>query len=133
MISSYDEYLTMPRAMSIEKMISIHRHLVEEVAGDQNSIEFYDELVESCIKYAKIRAEWGTMDREQKMEKDPARTSLHNDVVLQVNILARYLRQTGKLALWRDELGNEEEDRIFRKVIGDFACFIAFVNGICAR
>lgn len=123
----------MPRAMNIEKMISVHRKLVEEVGSDPEAIELYDELVESANEYAAIRAEWDTMDREQKIEKDPARTSLHNDVILHINILTRYLRKAGKPALWRDELGNEEEDRIWRKVLGDFACFIAFVSGICSR
>lgn len=133
MINTYDKYLSMPRAMTVEKMISIHRQITEEAESDPDAIELYGELVEAAVKYAAIRAEWGMMDREQKMEKAPVRTSRHNNVILQANVLARYLRQTGKPALWRNELGNEEEDCVFRKVIGDFACFIAFVNGICAR
>lgn len=67
------------------------------------------------------------------MEKDLLRTSLHNDVILQVNVLVRYLRQAGKPALWRDELGDEKADLTRRKVIGDFACYLVFVNGLCAR
>lgn len=73
------------------------------------------------------------MSREEKMEKNPLRTSLHNAVILQVNVLAKYMRQVGKPALWRDLLGDEEKDPNYRKVIGDFACFLAFINGLCAR
>ncbi|MDO5139220.1 MAG: hypothetical protein Q4D71_12285, partial [Oscillospiraceae bacterium] len=71
--------------------------------------------------------------REEKMEKDPLRTALHNDVIIKTNMLARYLRKAGKPALWRNELGDEEADSMCRKVIGDFACYLAFVSGLCAR
>lgn len=120
-------------AMAVEKMSSIHRQIAEESEGDHDAIDLYDELIVAAIKYAAIRAEWAVMGREEKMEKDPLRTSLHNDVILQTNMLARYLRQTGKPALWRDLLGDEKADPMCRKVIGDFACYLAFVNGICAR
>lgn len=48
-------------------------------------------------------------------------------------MLARYLKQQGKTAAWRDELGYEEDDPYNRKAIGDFACYLAFVNGINAE
>ena len=46
---------------------------------------------------------------------------------------ARYLKQQGRTAAWRDELGYEEDDPYNRKAIGDFACYLAVVNGINAR
>ena len=132
-MTTYDEYLSMPKAMPIEKMVYIHRLIAEEIGNDPDAVELYNELLEAAIEYATIRTKWATLSREEKMEKDPYRTSLHNDVILQINILARYLRQVGKPALWRDEMGDEEADPMCRKVIGDFACFLAFVNGLCAR
>ena len=132
-MTTYDEYLSMPKAMPVEKMISIHQQIAEEIEKDPDAIDLYGELIAAAIKYATIRAKWSVMSREEKMEKDPYRTSLHNDVILQINILARYLRQVGKPALWRDELGDEEADPMCRKTLGDFACYLAFVNGLCAR
>ena len=132
-MNTYDEYLSMPKAMPIEKMDSIHRQIVDETDNAPDAIALYEELVAAAIKYSAIRAEWALMSREEKMEKDPLRTSLHNAVILQVNVLARYMRQVGKPALWRDLLGDEEKDPNYRKVIGDFACFLAFINGLCAR
>ena len=73
---------------------------------------------------------WNT---EQKMEQDPGRTSCHDSVIVRFNQLARYLQSHGKAAAWRDTLGYEEEDRYFRKRIGDFACYLAFVNSLLAR
>ena len=133
MFSTYEEYVTMPQAITIEKMISLHGQIAEETDLVPDAIDLYNELIEAAVKYATIRAKWNTMSREEKMEKDPLRTSLHNAVILQTNILARYLRKAGKPTLWREALGDEEADPMCRKVIGDFACYLAFVNGLCAR
>lgn len=67
------------------------------------------------------------------MDTDSLRTSHHNSVIIRFNMLARYLRMQGKKAEWRDKLGNDEENRYYRKTIGDFGCYIVFVNSICAR
>ena len=126
-------YLSMPKAMPMNKMASIHQQIAEEIGNDLDAIDLYGELIAAAIKYATIRAKWSVMSREEKMEKDPYRTSLHNDVILQINILARYLRKAEKPASWRDLLGDETADPMCRKVIGDFACYLVFVNGLCAR
>lgn len=39
----------------------------------------------------------------------------------------------GKDTSWREKLGYEKEDVYNRKVIGDFACYIVFVNSLNAR
>ena len=36
-------------------------------------------------------------------------------------------------ASWRDALGDEKETKHGRKTIGDFACYLVFMNSICAR
>lgn len=36
-------------------------------------------------------------------------------------------------ASWRDALGDEKENKYGRKTIGDFACYLVFMNSICAR
>ena len=71
--------------------------------------------------------------REEKISQDESRTACHNSLIVKFNMLARYLKMQGREAAWRDELGYEEDDRYYRKRIGDFGCFIAFINGINAR
>lgn len=39
----------------------------------------------------------------------------------------------GKPAGWRDVLGDEQENPGCRKRIGDFACYLVFVNALLAR
>ena len=86
-----------------------------------------------ATRYAAIRTNWLLFSREEKNEQDSGRTSCHNSVITHFNMLACYLKQQGKTAAWRNELGYEEDDLYNRKAIGDFACYFAFVNGINAR
>lgn len=133
MINSYKEYLTTVKALSIEQMQQIHERMIEEVSSDADAMELYDELIAVATRYAEMRAKWLLMEREEKMEKDSLRTSYHNSVILHFNMLARYLKSQGKDVVWRDMLGYEEEDGYNRKSIGDFACYLVFLNSINAR
>lgn len=56
-----------------------------------------------------------------------------NNVILHFNMIARYLKMQGKEVQWREQLGDEKVDKAVRKGIGDFGCYIIFVNSICAR
>lgn len=132
-MNTYEEYLSLEKALPVDQMETIHAAIIEESENDPDARELYEEFVSACIKYAAIRAEWGIMSKEEKMDKDPYRTSCHDMVILHANMLARYLRNIGKKVVWRDKLGNEEEDRIYRKVIGDFACYVAFITAINSR
>ena len=130
---SYEDYLSSEKVLTTDQMEGIHKDILQSLQNDQDALDLYGDLVSASVKYAEIRAEWSLMSREQKMDKDPLRTALHNSVIIQVNMLARYLAQIGRSTPWRNLLGNEEEDRIYRKTIGDFACYFAFVNAICSR
>lgn len=133
MLSRYEDYLKENRSLTIEQMIKLHGELIEEMGTDSDALELYDELIAAATSYAEMRAGWYQMNRAERMDKDSLRTSHHNSVIIHFNMLARYLKMQGKSAEWRDELGCEEEDGYNRKRIGDFACYIVFVNSICAR
>ena len=133
MMYSYDNYLNEPYALDFDQMKSLHSELLDEIGNDPDALELYDDLIDVATKYAAIRSRWLRMPREEKMDTDSLRTSHHNSVIIHFNMLARYLRMQGKKAEWRDELGNDEENRYYRKTIGDFGCYIVFVNSICAR
>ena len=51
-------------------------------------------------------------------------------MIFHLNILSRYLAAKGKDISWRGELGDEKENR---KKIGDFACYVALMEGLDAR
>ncbi|MCD8075726.1 MAG: hypothetical protein LUF27_11995 [Lachnospiraceae bacterium] len=106
--------------------------MADEIGNDPDALENYADLLKAANKYANIRASWPMLDVEEKMEKDPGRTSAHDSVITHVNLMARLLRSMGKPAAWRDVFG-DEKDPYNRKAIGDFACYLAFVTGINAR
>lgn len=133
MVCTYEEYLKQSKAITFEKMQTIHTEMLAEIGADVEALELYNELMKVAARYATIRANWLLLSREEKNEQDSGRTSCHNSVITHFNMLARYLKQQGKTAAWRDELGYEEDDPYNRKAIGDFACYLAFVNGVNAR
>lgn len=133
MFYSYEDYLSNIKTISIEEMHALHKEILMEIQADDGAKEIYEELLATVNRYASIRAEWPLLGREEKMEKDSGRTSCHNSVITHLNMLARYLRRQGEDAEWREKLGYEEDDKYNRKKIGDFACYLAFVNGINSR
>ena len=133
MVNTFQEYMKNEKSLSIGQMEEIHQLMALEMDDDEDALELYEDLLTDAIKYAAIRAEWAQMTREEKMDRDPYRTAIHDSVIMDINVLARYLRKYGKEAKWRDTLGDEGSDRIYRKSIGDFACYLAFVNAICMR
>ena len=132
-MNTFENYLNEPYSLRFEQMQDLHRELLEEIGSDNNAFELYSDLVSIATKYAAIRAEWQQMTREDKMDKDSLRSSYHNSVIVHFNMLARYLRMQGKKAQWRNLLGYEEDNKYYRKTIGDFGCYIVFVNSICSR
>ena len=133
MISTYEDYLPLPVSLSLEEMAALHRDMVNEIGNDTDSLELYEELITTATRYMVFRSNWLLWSREEKMDKDSSRTSCHDSVIVKFNQLARYLKSQSKSAAWRDTLGYEENDRYFRKRIGDFACYLVFVNSVLAR
>ena len=106
-----EKYMEEPHSLSMEQMQDIHRKLIEEIGKDPDAVELYEELIAVATRYAAIRAGWQQLSREEKMDRDPSRTSCHNSVITHFNMLARYLKMQGKQAEWRDSLGYEEDDK----------------------
>lgn len=132
MLSTYEEYCSMPLSLTLEEMAALHGQMAEEITG-ADAMDLYGDLLTAAVRYAHIRGQWPLWDREKKREEDTARTSCHNRVIDSFNILARYLKKQGKPALWRDALGDVDKDPSYRKRIGDFACYLVFVESLCAR
>lgn len=133
MISTYENYLPMKKSLSLEDMVHLHNEMILEIGFDSDALELYDELVETATRYAAFRAKWPLLSKEEKMDTDSSRSSCHNSLIVKFNQLARYLKMQGKMAEWRDTLGYEEDDKYYRKRIGDFGCYIVFINSISSR
>lgn len=132
-VYTFEQYLKEPYALDFHQMQRIHGELSEEIGEDPEAVELYEELIDAATRYAVVRAKWLRMSKEEKIDTDSLRTSHHDSVIIHLNMLARYLKMQGKKALWREQLGDVEENGYIRKGIGDFACYLVFVNSICAR
>ena len=131
MADRYEEYLKRIDTLTIEQASEIYRTIIESLDLDENDDrEILQDYLMAAAKYANVRACWNILSREEKMDTDANRTACHNKVILHLNILARYLASKGKDVSWRDELG---DDSLHRKKIGDFACYVACLEGLHAR
>ena len=133
MFSTYSDYVTMKKSLTFEEMDHLYQTMISEIGNDEDSLDLYQELLLTANRYSFFRSNWFLWSTEKKLEEDPNRTSCHNSLIIKFNQLARYLKMQGKSASWRDELGYEEDDPYNRKRIGDFACYIIFLNSIHAR
>ena len=84
-------------------------------------------LFQLATDYATIRSRWSLMDRQQRNQIDPGRTMAHNALIDSVNILSRNMIKQEEDNSWRAILGDD------RKVIGDFACYVALFLALEAR
>lgn len=86
-----------------------------------------EDLVESAIRYARIRVDWLLADSERRQSMEDERTTAHNAFITTCDILARNMTNKGEDGTWREMLGQD------RKNIGDFACCLHCILGLAAR
>lgn len=133
MICNYEEYLCLAKTISFEECLRLHGEMIQEISNDEDAVEMYEFLLEKATDYATYRSRWTTRNKEWKFNSDPQRTATHDVLINNFNMLARYLKNIGKKAGWRDTLGYIEEDPANRKRIGDFACYLVFVHALNGR
>lgn len=129
----FKDYQGMKYALTFSEMQEIHADMLSEIANDEGALEIYRMVLTKSIRYTRTRAEWGLMTVEEKMEGDPARTALHDSLIINFDKLSRYLKLQGKKAAWRDRLGSVEDDPAYRKRIGDMADYLTFVEALLHR
>ena len=133
MYDTYSDYLNLPLTITFEEAQELHKEILEQIIGDEDGMELYRDLIETATQYAHIRAQWAYWDREERMKQDLGRTYCHDSLIVKFNQLARYLEIYGKSRAWRDRLGDNKIDPYYRKTIGDFGCYLVFINSIMAR
>lgn len=127
MVYTYQDYKGSRDEISVEECMRLHQMMSEEIQGDEDAEELYADLLDKALDYIPIRVRWTYKTREWKTNIDESRTMYHDSMITHFNMLARYLKQQGKEAKWRDELGDA------RKRIGDFAGYLIYVQSIGGR
>ena len=130
----YEEYLTKNDALTLEKADEILSRIEASLdKNDEDAIELYQDILEQAVKYVEYRSNWILWDNETKVKNDEIRSNFHNLLILKMNVFARYMKSVGHSTEWRDILGDESSHSHVRKRIGDFACYIVFINALGAR
>lgn len=127
---NYDTYLktAVQPVIPIEVCAEIYNALIRNIdIRDEIAMELWEEQLAKCFRYQEMRMNWALYSREEKMEKDSLRTSIHDSVIIGFNMLSRYMEQNGLPTEWRCRLGEN------RKCIGDFACYISYIYSINNR
>lgn len=132
-LSTYEKYLTSTLSMTLEEMNSVYAQMIEGVNDDEDAQELFRDILENAISYIQYRGNWTLWDRESKINNDESRSHCHNSLIVKFNVYARYMKSKGYSTEWRDVLGDENEHTHTRKRIGDFACYMVFINALGSR
>lgn len=97
--------------------------LIQQVVPER----LYEMLLENAVRYAGIRAEWSVSDTNTRTLRDPERTRAHDLFIGVCNTLSQEFIKSNLSIEWREALGSD------RRVIGDFACYIALILALEAR
>ena len=130
MIPTYNDYLKERNSLTFDEMQKIHADMVAGIGSDTDALELYGELLRTAVKYAGIRAKCPLLPKQDKIdqEKDERRTMCHDSLLIKIEKMHRFQRTVlKKESSWRETLGED------RKRIGDFACYLAFVESLYAR
>ena len=124
MIPTFENYLEEKNSLTFNDMQRIHAAMVADIGTDKDALDLYSELLDMATKYASIRMSWMSLSKQAKMDEDEKRTICHDSLIIKVRKLSRSI---GKEHEWNKILGED------RKRIGDFACYLAFLNSLHAR
>ncbi|EPH63459.1 MAG: hypothetical protein E7F16_09375 [Enterococcus casseliflavus] len=140
---TYENYLQQQEALSFTEMSTIYQEILKNAdMNDKDFIEIWEELMGAAIRYTVIRAEWHQFSREQKLEKDPERTNIHNTIIDQFILLERIFQLnhwdshswTSRLFLQEEQEKRTRSDvNDHRQRIGDFANYLVFVSAVNGR
>ena len=80
----------MNNTLKYQEAFEIYTAMTENLnRNDADILDLYNRLLEKAVRYAHIRAEWNTLSREEKLEKDDSRTAAHDSFIASVNIISR--------------------------------------------
>lgn len=140
---TYENYLQQPDTLSFTEMTTIHQEILKNADVNNNDfIEIWEALLRAAVRYTVIRAEWPQFSKQQKLEKDPERTNIHNTIIDHFILLERIFQLNHwDSHSWTSRLFLQEERKQraridvsdHRQRIGDFSNYLVFVSAINGR
>lgn len=128
---TYKTYLEEKDSLTFQEAEEIYSHILQSAnTSDSDFKEFWEDMIKSAIVYANTRAEWSIQTLEERRDINDSRTHQHNTFMINLKVIANYMKQQNWSSVWFDELGTIESDR---KRFGDFACYLVCINSLNAR
>lgn len=128
MLMKYEDIIENKNVLSFIESIEIYNKLLASIdLNNQEEAECCEDFILSCIEYSEIRSKWISFSREEKLNKDNLRTSIHNRVITNLNIIKRLIERRNGSIEWFNHF-NED-----RKRIGDFAAYLNYISGLNSR
>lgn len=113
-----EKFETMLESIDLSKLDS------EDLASYPDDIKT---MKMNSVEYAKMRADWEFMSREEQVQNDSFRSILHDRFMISVKILIRLANKYSE-GKWSDLL--EEAEAMHRKEFGDIACYITYLISV---
>lgn len=142
-IVDYDNYLKMKEHITFEEMSRIHADILKNAdTTTEDFSEIWKDVIHSATKYTSTRAEWKYLTKEQKMNRDSARTIEHNTLINNFIVLERVFKLNAwRSAPWTEQLFLQEDKQNrtrqdvceHRKRIGDFGNYLTCIYAVNGR
>lgn len=114
--------------LSFEQCQEYHQKILDGMKkGDIEFEQYWLDSVKNAIEYTQIRSKWYLISREERQATDGSRTNKHNQVIMALKLVVRYLASEGVDSSWFDEIESD------RKKIGDFANYITYIYAVNGR
>ena len=122
----YEDFSKIPNLLTVEVACQIYESIFS-LKEDIELAKLLEELINLAVDYANIRSRWLTMSAQQTVQMNEIRSQYHDFFIASINNLSRYMYLHGYENTWANLLGDD------RKRIGDFACYITYIQAINAR
>lgn len=127
-IFTYKDFLKDKGIITFEQAEKIYDALIKSVnIHDPEFLEDWKYLIELCARYAEARGKYLTIPIAENESAGKSRSSIHDLIIIQLNIIKRYAENLGNDTSWFDEFHDD------RKRKGDFANYLNYVYAVNAR
>ena len=111
-----------------ERMDKIYKMLLLATPEDNPEFEIrMGNFIKASVDYSNYRSRWLDMSLIEQNNIEHDRTISHNILIEAKDVLCEYMLDYSMNISWAIQLGDERKD------IGDFGCYLSYVQAIKAR
>lgn len=125
---SYENYLNTKNAISFDIANQVYAAILSANPDNDNGLSILlEKMINQATDYAGIRSNWLLLSIQEAARMNLTRSLYHDLFIEAVNNVSDYMYKKGYGNQWRALLGKD------RKRIGDFACYLSYIQSLNAR